>query len=87
MRTAAVVSPHPPLNGVTRREDGHNYEMVYAPEVSSTSPARQGEVRVRGLGNGVGPDWGTGACLLGPRARRARRAWGNRKVLWGRCKL
>lgn len=54
MRTAAVVSPHPPLNGVTRKEDGHNYEMVYAPEVSSTSPARQGEVRVRGLGNG---DW------------------------------
>lgn len=52
MRIAAVVSPHPPLNGVTRREDGHNYEMVYAPEVSSTSP--EGEVRVRGLGNG---DW------------------------------
>lgn len=36
MRRAAAVSPHPPLDGVTRKEDGYNYEMAYASEVSST---------------------------------------------------
>lgn len=45
------------------QEDGHNYEMVYASEVSSTCwvKSQSGD-----FGGGDDGDWGTGPCLLGP---------------------
>lgn len=71
MRLAAVVSPHPPLEWSHAQEYGHNYEMVYAPEVSSTGQMKS-----------ESGDWGTGtgggrALSAGPQTARAWRAWGQ----------
>lgn len=88
MRLAAVVSPQPPPRWSHTQEDGHNYEMVYAPEVSSTCRVKSES------GDWVTENWGMGTrALSAGRVRRAPggpgggRSWGNKKILWGRCKL
>lgn len=88
MRLAAVVSPQPPPRWSHTQEDGHNYEMVYAPEVSSTCRVKSES------GDWVTENWGMGTrALSAGRVRRAqaglgrKELWGNKKILWGRCKL
>lgn len=61
------------------QEDGYNYEMAYAPDVSSTCP---GEV-------GVSGDWGmetgvTGPCLLGPQGLAGLAGLGKPESLVGK---
>lgn len=60
------------------QEDGYNYEMVYAPEVSSTCP---GEVGARDLG-----EWrlGDGALSAGPQGLAGPAGLGKQESLVGK---
>lgn len=75
------------LDGVTREEDGYNYEMAYASEVSSTCEVKSQSGDFGGMETGE-PDpvrwdrWPSG----GPGGPGGLGSWGNRELLWGKVK-
>lgn len=75
MRLAGVVSPQPPPRWSHTQEDGHNYEMAYAPEVSSTCRVKSES------GDWVTENWGMGTRALSARwvsrLGGPGRAWGG----------
>lgn len=75
MRLAGVVSPQPPPRWSHTQEDGHSYEMAYAPEVSSTCRVKSES------GDWVTENWGMGTRALSARwvsrLGGPGRAWGG----------
>lgn len=85
MRHAAIVSPHPPLDGVTRKEDGYNYEMAYASEVSSTCEVKSPSGDFGGMETGeTDPARWDRWPSSGPGGPEGLGSWGNREFLWGK---